>query len=85
MSDIGSDIGANLNTVKTAIANAEKEALRKKGSVTLVAVSKTFEADEIRPALDLGQRGFGENRVQEAHAKWPGLREAYSGIDLALT
>ena len=77
MSDIGSDIGANLNTVKTAIANAEKEALRKKGSVTLVAVSKTFEADEIRPALDLGQRVFGENRVQEAQAKWPGLRETY--------
>jgi pyridoxal phosphate enzyme (YggS family) len=84
MSDIGSDIGANLNTVKTAIANAEKEALRKKGSVTLVAVSKTFEADEIRPALDLGQRVFGENRVQEAQAKWPSLREAYSGIELHL-
>lgn len=84
MSVIGSDIGANLNTVKTAIANAEKEAQRKKGSVTLVAVSKTFEADEIRPALELGQRVFGENRVQEAQAKWPGLREAYSGIELHL-
>lgn len=79
-----SDIGANLNSVKAAITNAEREAGRDEGSVTLVAVSKTFEADEIRPALDLGQRVFGENRVQEAQAKWPGLREAYSDIELHL-
>ena len=79
-----SDIVANLNTVKAAIANAEEEAQRDKGSVTLVAVSKTFDAEEIRPALDAGQRVFGENRVQEAQAKWPGLREDYSGIELHL-
>ena len=79
-----SDIVANLNAVKAAIASAEKEARREKGSVTLVAVSKTFDADEIRPALDAGQRVFGENRVQEAQAKWPGLREDYSGIELHL-
>ncbi len=79
-----SDIGANLNKVKAVIANAEEEANRDKGSVTLVAVSKTFEADEIRPALDAGQRVFGENRVQEAQGKWPQLREAYSGIELHL-
>ncbi len=79
-----SDIVTNLNTVKTAIANAEKEAHRNKGSVTLVAVSKTFDADAIRPTLDAGQRVFGENRVQEAQAKWPELREAYSGIELHL-
>ena len=79
-----SEIVANLNAVKAAIANAEEEAQRDKGSVTLVAVSKTFDADEICPALDAGQRVFGENRVQEAQAKWPGLREDYSGIELHL-
>jgi len=79
-----SDIVANLNTVKAAIAQAEKEAQRDKGSVTLVAVSKTFDADAIRPTLDAGQRVFGENRVQEAQGKWPQLRADYSGIELHL-
>ena len=79
-----SDIVANLNAVKAAIASAEKEARREKGSVTLVAVSKTFDADEIRPVLDAGQRVFGENRVQEAQGKWPQLRGDYSGIELHL-
>ncbi|HQZ12268.1 MAG TPA: YggS family pyridoxal phosphate-dependent enzyme [Devosia sp.] len=53
-------------------------------AVTLVAVSKTFDADAIRPFLDAGQRVFGENRVQEAQAKWPGLRASYGGIELHL-
>ncbi|WP_280994529.1 YggS family pyridoxal phosphate-dependent enzyme [Ochrobactrum sp. 19YEA23] len=79
-----SDIVTNLNTVKAAIATAEKEAHRNKGSVTLVAVSKTFDADAIRPVLDAGQRVFGENRVQEAQAKWPELRDDYSGVELHL-
>jgi len=52
--------------------------------VELVAVSKTFAADDIRPFLDAGQRVFGENRVQEAAAKWPGLRGSYDGIELHL-
>ena len=52
--------------------------------VTLVAVSKTFDADAIRPFLDAGQRIFGENRVQEAQAKWPGLRASYDDIELHL-
>jgi hypothetical protein len=52
--------------------------------VELVAVSKTFGADEIRPFLEAGQRVFGENRVQEAAAKWPGLRASYDGIELHL-
>ena len=52
--------------------------------VTLVAVSKTFAAGEIAPFLDAGQRVFGENRVQEAEAKWPGLRSSYDGIELHL-
>ena len=53
-------------------------------AVTLVAVSKTFAADNIVPFLDAGQRVFGENRVQEAEAKWPGLRASYDGIELHL-
>lgn len=52
--------------------------------VELVAVSKTFEADAIRPFLEAGQRVFGENRVQEAKDKWPALREHYAGIVLHL-
>jgi pyridoxal phosphate enzyme (YggS family) len=52
--------------------------------VTLVAVSKTFPAEDIRPFLDAGQRVFGENRVQEAAAKWPDLRKSYDGIELHL-
>ena len=49
-------------------------------AVELIAVSKTFSGDEIVPFLDAGQRVFGENRVQEAHAKWPELRASYDGI-----
>jgi len=53
-------------------------------TVTLVAVSKTFDVDQIRPFLDAGQRIFGENRVQEAQGKWPALRASYAGIELHL-
>lgn len=52
--------------------------------VHLVAVSKTFSADEIAPFLAAGQRVFGENRVQEAASKWPELRASYEGIELHL-
>jgi pyridoxal phosphate enzyme (YggS family) len=52
--------------------------------VELVAVSKTFDADAIRPFLEAGQRVFGENRVQEAKAKWPALQVSYDGIVLHL-
>ncbi|MFZ1774412.1 MAG: YggS family pyridoxal phosphate-dependent enzyme [Rhizobiaceae bacterium] len=50
----------------------------------LVAVSKTFAADDIRPVLQAGQRVFGENRVQEAEAKWPGLKAEFPGVELHL-
>ncbi len=53
-------------------------------SVELVAVSKTFTAEEIRPFLAAGQRVFGENRVQEASQKWPELRASYGDIVLHL-
>ena len=70
--------------VKTRIAAAEREAGRDAGSVTLVAVSKTFEADAIRPVIEAGQRVFGENRVQEAQAKWPALKAEFPDIELHL-
>ena len=54
------------------------------GPVTLVAVSKTFQQEAIRPALEAGQRVFGENRVQEAVKKWPMLRQDYSNVKLHL-
>ncbi len=61
-----------------------EEARRERSSVTLVAVSKTFNADAIVPVIESGQRVFGENRVQEAKAKWPGLISSYPGIELHL-
>jgi PLP dependent protein len=73
-----------LNAVRTAISKAAGEAGRKTDSVTLVAVSKTFNADAIRPVLEAGHRVFGENRVQEAQGKWPTLRAEFSGIELHL-
>ena len=73
-----------LSAVEQDIARACKEARRDRSSVTLVAVSKTFNADAIVPVIEAGQRVFGENRVQEAKAKWPGLMSAYPGIALHL-
>ncbi|OCW57347.1 YggS family pyridoxal phosphate-dependent enzyme [Hoeflea olei] len=78
------DVRQNLDTVLTQIAQAATEADRKPDSVRLVAVSKTKSADEIRPAIAAGQRVFGENRVQEAQSKWPGLRAETPGIELHL-
>lgn len=79
-----SDAVQQLETVKARIAAAARDASRSADAVTLVAVSKTFDADAIRPVLAAGQRVFGENRVQEAQGKWPTLREAFSGIELHL-
>lgn len=78
------DIIARLNEVKRNLARAEQEAERPEGSVTLVAVSKTFDADAIRPVLEAGHRVFGENRVQESQGKWPGLKQAYDQVELHL-
>jgi PLP dependent protein len=72
-----------LADIRARIEKAAKLAGRKP-DVTLVAVSKTFDADEIRPLLEAGQRVFGENRVQEAAAKWPALRDAFPGVELHL-
>jgi pyridoxal phosphate enzyme (YggS family) len=77
-------IHEGLKDVRARIATAERDAGRPAGSVTLVTVSKTFGAEAIRPVLASGQRVFGENRVQEAQAKWPTLREEYADIELHL-
>lgn len=73
-----------LQSVKDDLHKAEAEVGREDGSVNLIAVSKTFDADDIRPVLGAGQRVFGENRVQEAMGKWPVLRQEFEGIELHL-
>ena len=73
-----------LETVRSNIARACKQARRSPADVTLIAVSKTHAADAIQPLIDAGQRVFGENRVQEAQGKWPALREAHPDIALHL-
>src|SRR3979490_2173061 len=83
-SPITSHLPNGLATVEQEIARACKEARRDRASVMLIAVSKTFDADAIAPLIEAGQRVFGENRVQEAKAKWPGLMSAYPGIALHL-
>lgn len=72
-----------LADIHARIEKAAKLAGRKP-DVTLVAISKTFDAEDIRPLLEAGQRVFGENRVQEAAAKWPALRDAFPGVELHL-
>jgi hypothetical protein len=74
----------SLARVQAEIAAACREAGRDPSAVTLIAVSKTFPAEAIEPVIAAGQRVFGENRVQEAKAKWPPLRGAHSGIELHL-
>ena len=70
--------------VRAAIAEAAKRAQRRADNVCLIAVSKTHEVDAIRPLIAAGQRHFGENRVQEAAAKWPALRAETPGVTLHL-
>lgn len=79
-----SDIAANLADVLAAIRRAEADYGREPGSVKLVAVSKTVAAEGILPALEAGQRLFGENYVQESAGKWPALRERYPEVELHL-
>jgi hypothetical protein len=75
---------ARYQTVLADIRAAEAVAGRAAGAVTLVAVSKTFGPEAIRPVLAAGQRVFGENRVQEAMAKWPALKADYPSTELHL-
>lgn len=78
------DVTANLAAVKAEIAEAARTAGRAADAVTLVAVTKTHAADVIRPALLAGHRTFGENRVQEAEAKWPALQAEFPDLSLHL-
>jgi pyridoxal phosphate enzyme (YggS family) len=75
---------SSLAAVEYDIFRACNEARRERSSVTLIAVSKTFEAEAIVPVIAAGQRVFGENRVQEAKAKWPGLMSDHPGMALHL-
>jgi PLP dependent protein len=74
----------HFTSVQTAMAQACLKAGRQPNDVTLVAVSKTYDSEHIKPVLDAGHRVFGENRVQEAKQKWPPLRQLYSGLELHL-
>ncbi len=73
-----------LRDVKNAMAESAVAAGRDGDDVALIAVSKTHDFDAIRPALDAGQRVFGENRVQEAQGKWPAIRAEYPDAELHL-
>lgn len=77
-------IAANLAAVRGRIAAAARTAGRPGESVALVAVSKTHSAEAVREALVVGHRVFGENRVQEAQAKYPALRAAFPHLTLHL-
>lgn len=78
------DSPSGLAAVETEIARACAQARRERASVELIAVSKTFDAPAIAPVLSAGQRIFGENRVQEAKAKWPPLLAAHPDVALHL-
>jgi pyridoxal phosphate enzyme (YggS family) len=82
--DMQQDIAANLAAIRSAIATQAQSVGRPADAVTLVAVSKVQPLEKLEAALAAGQRVFGENRVQEAKAKFPALRERYSDIELHL-
>ena len=77
-------VSQNLTNIRQTIADVTKNSDRATDSVELIAVSKTFSVDEIRPALEVGQRVFGENRVQESQQKWPILRDEFPDVELHL-
>ena len=78
------DPDSRLATVRNAIAKASKLAGRTADATTLIAVSKTKGAEEITALITAGQRNFGENRVQEAQARWTPLKARYPDVKLRL-
>jgi len=80
----GTDAPSRLKAVLEDIGRVCANVRRDPAEVTLVAVSKTFGADAIAPVLAAGQRVFGENRVQEAMAKWPPLKARFAASELHL-
>ena len=79
-----SDAADRLSEVQAKIADAATRAQRRAEDICLIAVSKTHDAAAIRPLIAAGQRHFGENRVQEAAAKWPELRAETPDVMLHL-
>lgn len=79
-----SDAALRLAGIRAAIDRAAANAGRRGNDIELIAISKTFDADAIAPLITAGQRDFGENRVQEAQAKWPPLVAATPDIRLHL-
>lgn len=73
-----------LEAVRARIAKAAALAGRETDEITLIAVSKTQPTERIEALIEAGQRNFGENRVQEAEAKWPTLRARHPGVRLHL-
>ncbi len=84
LNSLQADITANLAAVRARIVAAAQLAGRDPRSITLIAVSKFHAAATMLPALAAGQQDFGENRVQEASAKWPPLRAAHAPCRLHL-
>jgi pyridoxal phosphate enzyme (YggS family) len=82
MTILTQDAVSGLAAVRAKIARACREAGRDPAGVTLIAVSKTFEAGAIEPVIADGQKAFGENRVQEAKAKWSALQAKHPGLEL---
>lgn len=80
----GSQAGERLTAVRDAIDRAARSAGRDGASIELIAVSKTWDADAIRPLIEAGQRSFGENRVAEAAAKFPALKAEFGDLRLHL-
>jgi pyridoxal phosphate enzyme (YggS family) len=84
MNEAGNDAAGRLEGIRARIAQAQQRFGPPPSRVKFVAVSKTFPAEAIEPLLAAGQRVFGENRVQEALAKWPALREDFADLELHL-
>ena len=84
MADSVASAKTALDYIRTRMEKARRRFGPPPEKVELVAVSKTFAAEAVRPFLEAGQRVFGENRVQEAKEKWPGLREEFPDLQLHL-
>ena len=78
------DVAAGLAEVREGVARAARDSDRDPADVHLIAISKTVPAENILPALEAGQRLFGENYVQESAAKWPALKDRYPDVELHL-
>lgn len=84
MTDRVNSAYAGLADIRSRMEKARRRFGAPPEGVELIAVSKTFDAEAVRPFLQAGQRVFGENRVQEAKEKWPGLRAEFSDVVLHL-